>query len=155
MIEFAHGGVSVLVGTCGADLAPDCVRGVGIRVWPGGCRATVLVPLATSAACRANLAATGRVAVTLAAIPTHRSIQLKGPAAVRDGDAADHELARRYRAAFAQELGWAGHPLANGSRLAIWPCAAIELEIEHVFAQTPGPAAGERMPLAPRPVGRP
>ena len=32
--------------------------------------------------------------------------------------------------------------------LTLWPAWAVDLDITHVYAQTPGPLAGVRMPLA-------
>lgn len=148
LIAFAHGGVSILVGTCGADLAPDCVRGMGVKVWPGACRATVLLPARTAAVSMENLRTNPRIAVTLSHIPTLRTLQLKGAViAMREGDEAARELALRYRELLAGDLAFVGQPGANTLRLGLWPLHAVDLEIGVVFAQTPGPSAGARMPL--------
>ena len=150
VVAFAQSGVSILLGTTSAALEPDCVRGMGVRVWPGACQLTVLMPAATGATSLANLRENPRLAVTLSHIPSHRTKQVKGRVlAVRDGDEADHQLARAYRELFAEDLAHVGQPAANTLRLGIWPCHAIDLDIEVVFAQTPGPAAGARMPLEP------
>jgi hypothetical protein len=149
LVTFSEGGVSILVGTCSRELIPDCVRGMGIRVWPGASQLTVLLPAATSAASIANVRENARLAVTLSRIASHRTIQLKGSVlAIRDGDERDRALATRYRELFAEDLAFVGQPAANTLRLGIWPCHAVDLDIAIVFAQTPGPAAGERMPLA-------
>ncbi|HEX5060499.1 MAG TPA: hypothetical protein VFV99_14125 [Kofleriaceae bacterium] len=148
LVTFAEGGVSILVGTCNRELVPDCVRGMGVRVWPGASGLTVLLPAATAAASIANVRDNPRLAVTLSHIPSHRTIQVKGKViAVRDGDDADRELATRYREKLADDLAFVGQPAANTLRLGIWPCHAVDLEIEVVFAQTPGPVAGVKMPL--------
>jgi hypothetical protein len=140
--------VSLLVGTCDASARPDCVRAVGVRVRADACGLTVLVPSATGATSVANVRANPRIAVTLSEVPTHRTFQVKGRVlAVRDGDADDHALARRYRASFVETLAYVGQLPRLAGRIRVWPCHAIDLEIEVVFAQTPGPVAGERMPL--------
>jgi hypothetical protein len=147
-VTHAESGVSLLVGTCSAELSPDCVRGVGVRVWPDACHLTVLVPSATSAVSLANLAANPRVAVTLCHIPTHRTVQVKGRVlAVREGGEADRALATVYLERLARDLAWVGQPAANTLRLGHWPCKAIDLAIDVVYAQTPGPVAGHKMPL--------
>lgn len=143
-MEFSEQGVSILVGTCSAALAPDCVRGVGVRVWPGACRLTVLVPVSTGATTLVNARENPRLAVTLSHMPTHRTIQIKGAVlAVRDGGDDERALAERYRERFAEQLAFVG--VGQGPRLGIWPCAAIDVQISTVFNQTPGPAAGIRM----------
>lgn len=141
--------MSLLVGTCGPDLAPDCVRAVGLRVWPDACHLTVLLPAATAQTSIANLRANPRIAVTASHVPSHRTYQFKGPVlAIRDGNDDDHALATRYRELFAEDLAFAGQPAANSLRLSIWPCHAVDFEVTVVYAQTPGPTAGVKMPLA-------
>jgi hypothetical protein len=145
-VAFAESGLSLLVGTCGVDLAPDCVRAAGVRIWPDACRLTVLVPHATSATSIANLRANPRLALTGSQIPSHTTIQIKGKVlAVRDGDAADHDLALRYRVTLAAAFAGIGQLPRNGLRFNVWPAWAVDLEIETVFEQTPGPKAGARM----------
>lgn len=150
LAAFAETGVSILVGTCSADLAPDCVRGVGVRMWPDACHLTVLLPAVTAATSIANLAANPRLAVTLSQVSTYRTVQVKGRAlAVREGGDQDRELALRYRALLTVDLAWVGVP--NSQRLGIWPCHAVDLEIEVAFVQTPGPSAGDKLPLPASP----
>lgn len=140
--------MSILVGTCNRALVPDCVRGMGLRIWPGASQLTVLLPAATAAASLDNLRDNPRLAVTLSHIPSHRTMQVKGAVlAVRDGSEDDRQLAIRYREKLADDLAFVGQPAANTLRLGIWPCHAVDLEIEVVYAQTPGPVAGVKMPL--------
>lgn len=149
LVSFTERGLSTLTGTCDANGIPDCVRAMGVRVWPGACQLTVLIPAASSATSIANLRANGRLAVTLSHIPTHKTVQLKGRVlAIRDGDEADRERAMHYRIKLSEDLAWVGLPAANTLRLGMWPCWAVDLEIEVVYEQTPGPAAGNQMPLA-------
>jgi len=150
LVTFAEGGVSLLVGTCGPDLAPDCVRAGGVRVWPDACRLTVLLPAATAAVSIANLAANPRLALTFSEIATHRTFQIKGAVLdVREGDESDRALALRYRTAFAAALATYGQLPRVALRISVWPCWAVDLDIATVYAQTPGPSAGARMPLEP------
>jgi len=145
----AEGGVSLLVATCDAGGAPDCVRAVGLRVWPGASQLTVLLPAAMAETSVANVRANPRLAMTFSQIASHRTVQLKGAVlAVRDGDEADRLLATQYRVKLAESLAFVGSPAANTMRMRIWPCVAIDLDIEVVYAQTPGPVAGVKMPLA-------
>jgi len=148
LVEHAHDGVSCLVGTASADQIPDCVRGAGVRVWPGACQLTVLIPAATGATAIKNLRENPRLAVTLSKIPTHRTVQVKGTVlAIRDGDESDRAAARAYLEKFAVDLEWAGQPRTLSMRLGFWPCFAVDLEIEVAYDQTPGPVAGNKLPL--------
>jgi len=148
LVEFAHGGRSLLVGTCNKERLPDCVRAMGVRVWPDACRLTVILPAATGATSIANLRDNPKIALTLSHIPTHRTIQIKGKVlAIREGTEEDRELAIRYRELFIPEIAWAGMPATTTRRLGVWPCFAIDVEIDVVFSQTPGPVAGAKMPL--------
>ena len=127
-----------------------------MRVWPDACRLTLLLPAVTAALSIANLRENGRLALTLSEIPTHKTVQVKGRVlAIREGDASDRALAESYRKLLADDLAYIGQAAANTLRLSIWPCHAIDLEIAVVYAQTPGPFAGERMPLASAEVIRP
>jgi hypothetical protein len=151
LVEFAHGGASVNVGSASVAFEPECVRGVGVRVWPDACHLTVLVPSAPGAVTLANLRATPRIAVTLSHIGTHKTVQIKGRVlAVRDGTEDDRAYARRYRELFARDLAYTGMPIAKTTRVAIWPCHAIDVAIDVVYEQTPGPTAGAKLPLAER-----
>ena len=148
LVTFAHGGVSILVGTCSREGAPDCVRGMGVRVWDDACHLTLIMPAKTGATSMANLATNPRLAVTLSHIPSHRTVQVKGRVlAIRDGGADDRVLAETYRRLLADDLAFVGQPAANTLRLGIWPCHAIDLAIDLVFAQTPGPSAGVKLPM--------
>jgi hypothetical protein len=149
LVEFAHSGKSLLVGTCNLRGEPDCVRAMGVRIWDDACRLTVIVPAQTGAVAIANLRENPRIAMTASHIPTHRTIQIKGGViALREGGDAERALAMEYRARFCDDLAWAGMPRPTAMRLRVWPCFAVDVEIAMVFAQTPGPVAGHKMPLA-------
>jgi hypothetical protein len=149
LVTFVEGGVSLLVGTCSAELVPDCVRAVGLRVSADACSLTVLVPAATGATSIANLRTNPKLAVTMSHIASHRTMQVKGTVvAIREGTEDDRALATTYRGRFAESLAFVGQHLAITQRLSIWPCHAIDVEIAIVFAQTPGPSAGVKMPVA-------
>lgn len=146
LIAFAEGGVSILVGTASAKHEPDCVRGMGVRVSPDGCQLTVIVPVVTGETSIANLRENPRLAVTLSHIPSHRTLQVKGNViAIRDGGEEELAFAIRYRALLAEDLAFVGQPAANTTRLGIWPCVAVDIQIQLVFAQTPGPQAGVKL----------
>lgn len=153
LAAFFESGVSVLVGTRDARLFPECLRGVGARVEPGGAEVTVFVPKATSAQTVANLKDNDRVAICFERASDHRSIQVKGSlASVRDARAADRAIVDRYVEMIAQEWGFLGLPPRITHRMTHWPCHALRMRAETIFVQTPGPGAGE--PIAPHSGGR-
>ncbi len=122
---------------------------MGLRIWPGASQLTVFLPAVTGAASIANLRENPRIAITISHIPSHRTIQIKGTVlAIRDGNDVDRELVTAYREQFAEELAFVGQPAASTLRLGIWPCHAVDVDIAVVYAQTPGPVAGVKMPLA-------
>lgn len=148
LVALAQQGVSLLVGTCSPDLVPESVRAAGLRVWPGACQLTVLMPKATADVAIANLRANARLAVTIAEIETHRTVQVKGRVlAIRDGDEAERALSSRYSTLLRASFGWVGIPEGITRGLATWPAWAVDLDITHVYMQTPGPVAGQQMPL--------
>jgi len=146
LVAFAEGGVSILVGTASAKHEPDCVRGMGLRIWPGGAKLTVILPIVTGETSIANLRENPRLALTISHIPSHRTMQVKGPViAIRDGGQEELELGVAYRAKFSEDLAFVGQPPANTLRLGIWPCVAVDIEIAVAFVQTPGPQAGIKL----------
>lgn len=143
LASFLESGVSVQVGTRDARLVPEAVRGMGVRVGPGGTSLTVFLPAATAERTVANLRDNGRIAVCFSRPEDHRTIQVKGrTVAVRDADAAERPLVDRYRAGLTKSLLFVGVPLQVSLRAAHWPCRAVDIRVEQVFEQTPGPGAG-------------
>ncbi len=137
----------MLVGTRDANLVPDAVRGVGVRVWPGGSQMTAYVPAATGARAVANARATQQIAVTLSLPATHRTIQIKGTVReVRDAREDERAVILGWREGFVACLAVIGLLPDVTGRLTCWPARAVDVDIGEVFAQTPGPDAGCRIP---------
>ncbi len=142
-------------GTRDANCVPRGHRVPGWRVGPGGATLTALRPQSSEADALAALLGNGRVAITLEEVGTHETYQLKGRyVSHRPVEPRDLELARRIRERFVSGLrsmyapGGAAELL--GASIPV-PTVAIEVQIEEVFLQTPGPGAGTR--LAPPPDG--
>lgn len=136
-------GRSVLVGTADASGWPSCCRGIAILVDEDHEGLTVYVPVATGAETVANLASNGRIAIVSSEPASHSTLQLKGRTrAVRV--AADHEAPRiaAWFERFADVLDSVGLPRGVSRAMNRWPAFAIEVTVEAVFEQTPGPRAG-------------
>lgn len=139
-IEYLESASSILVGSATADRVPEGVRGVGVRVLPGGTRVEVLVAEAVAARTLANLAENSQLSITTGSLPTFSTIQVKGRcASVREGDARDHALALAFQPRFAAELAWAGDEITRVARIAVWPCKVLELAIDDIYTEAPAP----------------
>ncbi|HEY0157649.1 MAG TPA: pyridoxamine 5'-phosphate oxidase family protein [Thermoanaerobaculia bacterium] len=140
---WAEGGTTVIVGTVDAEGIPACCRGIAIASKDGFDTVTVYVPAATAQETVANVATTRRVAVSVTRPLTHESVQIKGLArGVRLAPPSDEQFVRERLNAFAAVLDEIGLPARLTRSMAHWPAFAIELSVEEVFDQTPGPKAG-------------
>ncbi|HEX8170412.1 MAG TPA: hypothetical protein VF824_07730 [Thermoanaerobaculia bacterium] len=138
-----EGGLSVLVAAADADRVPACCRGVAVRSSDDFESVTVYVPVATSQEIVANVATTRRVAIVCSHPVDHATVQIKGVTrAVRLAPAADEAYVADYFGRFAEILESIGLPRRITRGINIWPAFAIELTVEEVFDQTPGPKAG-------------
>ena len=145
--RFVEGGISVFVGTVDADKIPTCCRAIALTTKDNFETVTVYVPAATGQETIANVATTRRVAISAAEPLSHAAIQIKGVSrGVRLAPPNDEELVRTRLHQFADVLAELGLPRRITHRMAHWPAFAIEISVEQVFDQTPGPKAGT--PLA-------
>lgn len=146
LVEFIESGVSLLCATRDEALRPDCCRAVGAIVGRDRTSMTLLLNEATARRSIANLAHGGPVAMTASRPIDYRTIQIKGPATpVRAATDAEHQIASRYLSAFTEALYLVGLQRAVVRRLRVSPTVAVEMAIETIFQQTPGPAAGARL----------
>jgi hypothetical protein len=137
------GGVSVIVGTVDAEGFPTCCRGIAIASRDDLETVTVYLPASTAQETVANVATTRRVAVACTHPLSHESIQVKGLArAVRLAPPGDEAFVRQRLEEFADVLDEVGLPRNVTRRLSHWPAFAIDVSVEQVFNQTPGPKAG-------------
>lgn len=138
---------AVHVATRDAELRPDIVHGVGFASGPAPGLLTIYLPHATSARSVANLRENGLVAVALAEPLTHRTVQVKGRCAMlRDARPAERADIEQCLGEFARQVGVLGMPPAVLRALSHWPAHAVEMSVDAVFEQTPGPGAGAPLP---------
>lgn len=137
-------GVSVLIGTVDADGYPACCRGVALTSADDFETLTVYFPVETGQQTVANVATTRRIAVAFSEPISHRSVQFKGTMrAVRVAREEEAVLIRERVERFASVLETIGTSRSLVRRITHWPAFALEVQIEEVFDQTPGPKAGE------------
>lgn len=153
LAEFLQSGISVLVGTRDRLLVPAAARGFGLRVAAGGEEVVVFVPQSWGAATVDNLRDNGRIAVSVARVADHRSVQIKGRVVeIREADEAERAFVDSYRERLVPEWGSFGFPPRVLQRLRSWPSHAVRFRVESLYEQTPGPGAGQ--PLGDEASGR-
>lgn len=150
LLELLGSGVDVLVATRDADLSPECVMGMGLKVHPDRRHITVYVARVLVTPTLENLRANAEVAITMCRPIDHKTIQAKGRfVGVRDSGPEDRRVQEICRSAYAEHLAVFGVPRTFTRRMAWWPSVAIDVEVREIFTQTPGPDAGTRIAGAP------
>ncbi len=136
-------GTSILVGTVDPSGWPSCCRGVAVVVHPDREGVTVYVPVATGAETVANIASNGRAAVVSSEPVSHSTVQLKGQVrGVRVAGEEEAEAVQAHFERFVDALDSVGLPRRISRTMSRWPVFAVDLAVEAVFEQTPGPRAG-------------
>ena len=140
---FLQSGVAIMVATRDGKLVPDLVRGFGAVVDPDRATVTLYLPDAVNARALGNLKADPRIAAVFCRPRDYQTYQIKGRCiGTRPAGSVDRELQRRYCEEFFQAVREVG--LAHPERWRYSPSTAVELRVEEVFDQTPGPHAGTR-----------
>jgi hypothetical protein len=139
-------------GTRDRDLIPRGHRVCGWQVTPDGRTLTALVPAVSAEPMLATLRENGRIAITVEEIGTHETYQIKGrylshrPVRASEVEIATRtreRLAKGVRAVFDDQFAAAMDASIPS------PSLAVEIAVDEVFLQTPGPEAGTR--LVPQP----
>lgn len=146
LIELLACGVDLYIATRDAELVPESMLGMGVRVLADRKTVTVYAPNVTIARTLQNLQRepSTPVALTFCHPPTGRAVQLKGHCkAVRPSTESDRQLQEMFRSALIASFAAIGVPRAQTRGLPWWPSTAIDVEVSEVFRQTPGPNAGE------------
>ena len=142
-----------VAGTRDASLVPRGHRVSAWRVGAGGATFTAFLPDASTPHLLDTLLDNGRLAVTLEAVGTHETYQLKGRyRSHRAVEPSDIDLVRRMRERFVKAVrtlySQAGVAELFGASIPT-PSLAVEINVDEVFLQTPGPGAGTK--VAPPP----
>lgn len=146
IVDLLQTGVSVNVGTRDKNFMPECTRGWGIWVAANRTTVTLLLTEPASARTLANLRDNGLMAITCSRPTDHVTCQLKGSVTqIRQATPQDYERQQQWRHAFLGELIAVGVPAEQTDALIMQPAVAIEMQVTGVFAQTPGPGAGEQV----------
>ncbi len=147
LLEHLASGVDIVVATRDAALSSESMLAMGAKAHPDRRTITVYLPTAQADATLRNLEENGQIAITAIRPSTHKAVQLKGRfKAQRNSGPSDRELQLLQRAALVEDMAVVGVPRSATRRLVWWPSVAVDVEVDSVFAQTPGPNAGQ--PLA-------
>lgn len=142
--RYLGAGMHMAVGTVDAAGNPCVCDAVALALDPGGSAVTVYLPVAIAAETVANLATNGRVAIVSTFPPDHGTVQLKGRSrGVRLAGPEQRDFVAESLGRLAEVLEQMGLPRAITLSVQHWPAFAVDVEVESVFDQTPGPRAGE------------
>lgn len=152
LISFLDGPNSVMMATQNGSLKPTSTRALTLECVPGQDRVKVWLPSAVAERALADVRVDKRIAVGCSRASSHQTFQLKGHVVnVRTlPDEIRPELTRRF-ALFAQECEQVGLPRRLLERVVIWPAVEIEVAVQEIYDQRPGPGAGERCAGGPCP----
>lgn len=146
IVDFLAGPNSTMVAGAGTDGVPVLARAFAL-VATGGDTVMVAVQPSTAGALLAALGAHPRVAIVSGLPRTHRTLQLKGRVrAIRATRDDERPAIDRALAGYRTSLAEVGLPERLTERVLRWPLTSIEVEVEELFEQSPGPGAGERLP---------
>lgn len=136
-------GTSVLVGSADANAVPACCRGIAVKTDRTLSRAMVYVPVATSRDVIANAATTRKLAIMITRVVEHLGVQMKGSVeSIRVADDEEAPFVRQRLNEFADVLDDLGFPRRMFRGVTHWPAFAVEIKVDEVYDQTPGPRAG-------------
>jgi hypothetical protein len=149
LAAFMQGGISLNIGSCGADLRPSVARAVGCRIAQDRRTVRILVSKVQAAPVLGHVRAAGALAAVFSEPATLRTVQLKGvDASVEPASAEDLAIAAAYRQAFISHLEPLGYAPALIGALLACPDAdivAVRFTPSAAFSQTPGPDAGRAL----------
>ena len=146
LLKCVESGVSVIVGSVDAEGNPACCRAVGLRSDDDLATVTVFVPVATSAETIANVASTRRLAVVTTHPISHCATQLKGVVErTRPAREDEEPFVVEHLGGFGGVLNTIGYPLRTTRSITHWPAFALEMRVDEIYEQSPGPKAGTRL----------
>ena len=136
-------GTSLIVGTVGPDGEPRATRAFALTVVDAAAD-VVRVVLSADDPVIVDHLASGVIAITAADVRTLRSVQLKGRiVGVEPSSAHDEAVAAEHSGRFFQAIHETdGHDLSAIRQMLPLRTLSVEIAVEALFDQTPGPDAG-------------
>lgn len=147
LVDFLQSGIPIDVGIADEARMPTCLRAAALRVHEDRSHLTLLVPDVRTRGLAEPLREGMPIAIVVSRPVTHRSVQVKG---LVQAVAAAPESMRRitddHLHGLLEAFEAAGIARRITRRFNQWPCLAVEVRIDSVFHQTPGPGAGAPFP---------
>lgn len=150
MIAFMATGIAFQIGSCTPEGRPVLCRGLAGDVLADG-RLLVLLSKRSGFEVLDAVRATGRVAVNMACPANYRSLQFKGNDVELCSASGMGALLARFHEGFRANIEAIGYPYAFADgwyKLPESELAALCFMPTEAFDQTPGPGAGNALPLA-------
>ena len=149
VVDFLAVARSVSAGSCNALGQPFATRCAAVRVSPDRQHLQLFIGSSISETLVQHVAETRRLAVQVSHPNDHRTLQLKGRTlAAGAAPESDRGFVEQWLQELALVIDRIGLPYERVMRMAHWPATRIELRVEQIYLQTPGPGAGA--PLAGR-----
>jgi flavin reductase (DIM6/NTAB) family NADH-FMN oxidoreductase RutF len=141
--ELFRSGAAIVVASVDVTGRPSITRGWGATVSAEGYVA-LCISARNESAMRANLAANGRIAVTVVDPETYRSAQVKGiVVAMRDPTEAEFDRVEVHAARFTGAVAAVG--LAGAGCMMLGDLVTVGFEAAEAYDQTPGGSAGQAL----------
>jgi hypothetical protein len=145
VIDLTNGPYFGHVGSCDGNMIP-----MARQCWGVDIKATDVISIYVVAAqfepMLKNFQHHGRITVALTDPNDHTSYQMKGQFLKARAMAEDEAgLQQQYRVKLANVISTLGYPKEIAERYAHHADLAIEIEVEQIFNQTPGPGAGKEI----------
>jgi hypothetical protein len=138
-------------GTRDANLTPSVHFTWGLRASEDRAHVEILVPAPFLGALPANLADNQRIVLTITENNTHEAYQLKGRSTEVRASTDDERSFQRGWAdrnlAYLRASGFPEHLAAALNQVVMAPATYVRFYVEEVYLQTPGPSAGQLIPL--------
>lgn len=142
---FISGGVAIMVATRDEDMRPEITRGWGPEVAADGRSITLGLIAPEGSRARDNLEANGSIAMNCTLPSSYRAVQAKGSVLrIAEPDQEDLARAHEHADAFAAETAKVGAP-APAHLYVQAVDLTVAFEVEELYDQTPGPAAGSEL----------
>lgn len=146
LLAFLEGGNSLSVGTRDAQLLPECARAIGLRVWNDRRHLSLFIPEGPGRRTLENLRDNGKLAIGVSFPPDHRTLQIKGQlVAMEAATSEDSAFVNQYVTQLAAVLDTVGLPVHIVERVNRHPCQRVDVLVQELYRQTPGPGAGSAL----------
>jgi len=146
LVEFIHGPTFMFVGTRDEKLSASVKKVFGAIVNQDQETITFFVPEIMSEKMLSDLEDNGRVALTMAQMPSHETYQFKG-AYISSRKSNDKEISIQdvYCDKMALVMEMVGFPKEYWTSCVYKPSVAVTFRVEDMFNQTPSPEAGKKI----------